>query len=120
MVNPFSDLAYRSSTGLSHEFADERRCDRREYNLFVPALTMDLPDREFEANEEGALSALVAIGMASLGVISAERVGKTSTDTNRNRARARWTYFHFLGGYRDSAGDHGPCGLGGFKQSDDE
>ena len=37
MVNAFSDLAYRSETGFSHDFADEDGFyDRRPFGIFRP------------------------------------------------------------------------------------
>ena len=103
MVNAFSDLAYRSSAGLSHEFTDERGFyDRSQYNHFVPGYNDGhIPhDREFEAKEgEGVISFSDYQAWPHAGVLSTQAwlARYPSTDTNRNRARARWTYFHFLG-----------------------
>jgi hypothetical protein len=103
MVNAFSDLAYRSSTGFSHEFTDERGFyDRSQYNHFVPGYNDGhIPhDREFEAKEgEGVISFSDYQAWPHAGVLSTQAwlARYPSTDTNRNRARARWTYFHFLG-----------------------
>ena len=37
MVNAFTDLAYRSDSGFSHDFADERGFyDRSEFTVFRP------------------------------------------------------------------------------------
>lgn len=103
MVNAFSDLAYRSSTGFSHEFTDEQGFyDRRQYNHFVPGYNDGhIPhDPEFEVNEsEGIVSFSDYQAWPHAGVLSTQAwlARYPSTDTNRNRARARWTYFHFLG-----------------------
>jgi hypothetical protein len=103
MVNAFSDLAYRSSTGFSHEFTDEQGFyDRSQYNHFVPGYNDGhIPhDREFEAKEgEGIISFSDYQAWPHAGVLSTQAwlARYPSTDTNRNRARARWTYFHFLG-----------------------
>ena len=103
MVNAFSDLAYRSSTGFSHEFTDEQGFyDRSQYNHFVPGYNDGhIPhDREFEAREgEGIISFSDYQAWPHAGVLSTQAwlARYPSTDTNRNRARARWTYFHFLG-----------------------
>ena len=103
MVNAFSDLAYRSSTGFSHEFTDEQGFyDRSQYNHFVPGHNDGhIPhDREFEAEEgEGIISFSDYQAWPHAGVLSTQAwlARYPSTDTNRNRARARWTYFHFLG-----------------------
>ena len=103
MVNAFSDLAYRSSTGFSHEFTDEQGFyDRSQYNHFVPGYNDGhIPhDREFETREgEGIISFSDYQAWPHAGVLSTQAwlARYPSTDTNRNRARARWTYFHFLG-----------------------
>lgn len=103
MVNAFTDLAYRSETGLSHEFADEQGFyDRSQYNRFVPGYNDGhIPhDHEFEAEEEvGIISFSDYQEWPHAGVLSTQAwlARYPSTDTNRNRARARWTYFHFLG-----------------------
>jgi hypothetical protein len=103
MVNAFSDLAYRSSTGFSHEFTDEQGFyDRSQYNRFVPGYNDGhIPhDPEFEVKEgEGIISFSAYQAWPHAGVLSTQAwlARYPSTDTNRNRARARWTYFHFLG-----------------------
>ena len=103
MVNAFSDLAYRSETGLSHDFIDAQGFyDRSQYNRFVPGYNDGhIPhDEDFEANEEeGILSFSGYHEWPHAGVLSTQAwlARYPSTDTNRNRARARWTYFHFLG-----------------------
>jgi len=103
MVNAFSDLAYRSDAGFSHEFSDAQGFyDRSQYNHFVPGFNDGhIPhDREFEANEEeGIVHFSDYHEWPHAGVLSTQAwlARYPSTDTNRNRARARWTYFHFLG-----------------------
>ena len=103
MVNAFSDLAYRSESGLSHDFTDAQGFyDRSEYNRFVPGYNDGhIPhDQDFEANEEeGIVSFSGYQAWPHSGVLSTQAwlARYPSTDTNRNRARARWTYFHFLG-----------------------
>lgn len=103
MVNAFTDLAYRSETGLSHEFADEEGFyDRSQYDHFVPGYNDGhIPhDQQFEAEEEvGIISFSDYQEWPHAGVLSTQAwlARYPSTDTNRNRARARWTYFHFLG-----------------------
>jgi hypothetical protein len=103
MVNAFSDLAYRSETGFSHEFADEDGFyDRRPFGIFKPGYNDGhIPhDEEYEYNEEeGKFSFSDYQQWPHAGVLSTQAwlARYPSTDTNRNRARARWTYFHFLG-----------------------
>ena len=103
MVNGFSDLAYRSKTGLRHDFTDAQGFyDRSQYNRFVPGYNDGhIPhDEDFEANEEeGILSFSGYHEWPHAGVLTTQAwlARYPSTDTNRNRARARWTYLHFLG-----------------------
>jgi hypothetical protein len=103
MVNAFSDLAYRSETGFSHEFADEDGFyDRRPFGIFRPGYNDGhIPhDEQYENNEEeGTFSFSDYQQWPHAGVMSTQAwlARYPSTDTNRNRARARWTYFHFLG-----------------------
>ena len=103
MVNAFSDLAYRSDTGFSHEFSDASGFyDRSQYRHFKPGYNDGhIPhDQQFEANqEEGVKSFSGYQEWPHAGVLSTQAwlARYPSTDTNRNRARARWTYYHFLG-----------------------
>ena len=103
MVNAFSDLAYRASTGLDHDFADQQGFyDRSRYNQFIPGQNNGhIPhDEAFEANEEeGIVSHSGYQIWPHAGVLSTQAwlARYPSTDTNRNRARARWTYMQFLG-----------------------
>ena len=103
MVNAFSDLAYRSSSGFEHEFADgDGFYDRRPFGIFRPGYNDGhIPhDDEFEINEEeGTYRFSDYQQWPHAGVLSTQSwlARYPSTDTNRNRARARWTYFHFLG-----------------------
>lgn len=102
MVNAFSDLAYRSSSGFEHEFADDDGFyDRRPFGIFRPGYNDGhIPhDDEFEINEEeGTYRFSDYQQWPHAGVLSTQSwlARYPSTDTNRNRARARWTYFHFL------------------------
>jgi hypothetical protein len=103
MVNAFSDLAYRSEAGFSHEFAGEDGFyDRRPFGIFKPGYNDGhIPhDEQFENNEEeGRYTFSDYQQWPHAGVLSTQAwlARYPSTDTNRNRARARWTYFHFLG-----------------------
>lgn len=103
MVNAFSDLAYRSEAGFSHEFAGEDGFyDRRPFGIFRPGYNDGhIPhDEQFEINEEeGTFSFSDYQQWPHAGVLSTHAwlARYPSTATNRNRARARWTYFHFLG-----------------------
>lgn len=103
MVNAFSDLAYRSDTGFSHDFADDEGFyNRSQYNRFVPGYNDGhIPhDSQFEATEEGGIIRFSGYQeWPHSGVLSTQAwlARYPSTDTNRNRARARWSYFHFLG-----------------------
>ena len=103
MVNAFSDLAYRSDTGFSHDFSDASGFyDRSEYNDFRPGYNDGhIPhDQQFEANEEEGIKSFSGYQeWPHAGVLSTQAwlARYPSTDTNRNRARARWTYYHFLG-----------------------
>ena len=103
MVNAFSDLAYRSDTGFSHEFADEKGFyNRSEFNEFAPGYNDGhIPhDSEYEFREETGVTGFSHYQeWPHSGVLSTQAwlARYPSTDTNRNRARARWTYFHFLG-----------------------
>lgn len=102
MVNAFSDLAYRSSSGFEHEFADDDGFyDRRPFGIYRPGYNDGhIPhDDEFEINEEeGTYRFSDFQQWPHAGVLSTQSwlARYPSTDTNRNRARARWTYFHFL------------------------
>jgi len=103
MVNAFSDLAYRSDSGFSHEFSDESGfLDRRLFREFQPGQnTGHIPhDEDFETDDEqGVIGFSAYQAWPHAGVLSTQAwlARYPSTDTNRNRARARWTYFHFLG-----------------------
>ena len=103
MVNAFSDLAYRSDAGFSHDFAEEDGFyDRRPFGIFRPGYNDGhIPhDEQFEINEdEGTFTFSDYQQWPHAGVLSTQAwlARYPSTDTNRNRARARWTYFHFLG-----------------------
>lgn len=103
MVNAFSDLAYRSEAGFSHDFATEDGFyDRRPFGVFRPGYNDGhIPhDEHFEINEEeGVFSFSDYQQWPHAGVLSTQAwlARYPSTDTNRNRARARWTYFYFLG-----------------------
>ena len=103
MVNAFSDLAYRSDTGFSHDFGDASGFyDRSEYRSFKPGYNDGhIPhDQQFEANEEEGVKRFSGYQeWPHAGVLSTQAwlARYPSTDTNRNRARARWTYYHFLG-----------------------
>ena len=102
MVNAFSDLAYRSSSGFEHGFADDDGFyDRRPFGIFRPGFNDGhIPhDDEFEIDEEeGTYRFSDYQQWPHAGVLSTQSwlARYPSTDTNRNRARARWTYFHFL------------------------
>ena len=103
MVNAFSDVAYRSDTGFSHDFSDASGFyDRSEYSDFKPGYNDGhIPhDREFRTREEGYVTDFSEYQeWPHAGVLSTQAwlARYPSTDTNRNRARARWTYYHFLG-----------------------
>ena len=103
MVNAFSDLAYRSDTGFSHDFSDASGFyDRSEYQNFKPGYNDGhIPnDQQFESDEDGYVKSFSGYQeWPHSGVLSTQAwlARYPSTDTNRNRARARWTYYHFLG-----------------------
>ena len=102
MVNAFSDLAYRSDAGFSHDFSDASGLwDRSEYGEFKPGYNDGhIPhDQQYENNENGIKSFSGYQEWPHAGVLSTQAwlARYPSTDTNRNRARARWTYYHFLG-----------------------
>ena len=103
MVNAFSDLAYRSDTGFSHDFSDASGFyDRSEYQDFKPGYNDGhIPnDQKFESDDEGYVKSFSGYQeWPHAGVLSTQAwlARYPSTDTNRNRARARWTYYHFLG-----------------------
>jgi hypothetical protein len=103
MVNAFSDLAYRSDTGFSHDFGDASGFyDRSEYQNFKPGYNDgQIPnDQQFESDEDGYVESFSGYQeWPHAGVLSTQAwlARYPSTDTNRNRARARWTYYHFLG-----------------------
>ena len=103
MVNAFSDLAYRSDTGFSHDFGDASGFyDRSEYQNFKPGYNDgQIPnDQQFESDEDGYVESFSGYKeWPHAGVLSTQAwlARYPSTDTNRNRARARWTYYHFLG-----------------------
>ncbi|MDA7596104.1 hypothetical protein N8723_05000, partial [Luminiphilus sp.] len=103
MVNAFSDVAYRSDTGFSHDFSDASGFyDRSEYSDFKPGYNDGhIPhDRQFRTREEGYATGFSGYQeWPHAGVLSTQAwlARYPSTDTNRNRARARWTYYHFLG-----------------------
>ena len=64
MVNAFSDLAYRSDTGFSHDFSDASGFyDRSEYRDFKPGYNDGhIPhDQQFESDEDGYVKALADI-----------------------------------------------------------
>ena len=103
MVNAFTDLAYRSDSGFSHDFADERGFyDRSEFTVFRPGYNDGyIPRDEYHASDENGwvseFSDYFEVPHAGILSTQAWLARYPSTDTNRNRARARWTYFHFLG-----------------------
>ena len=103
MVNAFSDLAYRSDTGFSHDFSDASGFyDRSEYGEFKPGYNDGhIPnDQQFESDDDGYVQSFSRYQeWPHAGVLSTQAwlARYPSTDTNRNRARARWTYYHFLG-----------------------
>ena len=103
MVNAFSDLAYRSDTGFSHDFSDASGFyDRSEYQNFKPGYNDGhIPnDQKFESDDDGYVKSFSGYQeWPHAGVLSTQAwlARYPSTDTNRNRARARWTYYHFLG-----------------------
>ena len=103
MVNAFTDLAYRSGSGFSHDFTDAQGFyDRGEFTTFRPGYNDGyVPmDDEHETDRNGWVTEFSDyIQVPHAGVLSTQAwlARYPSTDTNRNRARARWTYFHFLG-----------------------
>jgi hypothetical protein len=103
MVNAFTDLAYRSGSGFSHDLTDARGFyDRREFNNFRPGYNDGyVPvDDYHESDRNGWVTDFSDyLQVPHAGVLSTQAwlARYPSTDTNRNRARARWTYFHFLG-----------------------
>ena len=103
MVNAFTDLAYRSGSGFSHDFTDAQGFyDRGEFTTFRPGYNDGyVPvDDEHEGDRNGWVTGFSDyIQVPHAGVLSTQAwlARYPSTDTNRNRARARWTYFHFLG-----------------------
>ena len=103
MVNAFTDLAYRSNSGFSHDFADERGFyDRSEFTVFRPGYNDGyVPTDEYHSSDQNGwiLEFSDFFEVPHAGILSAQAwlARYPSTDTNRNRARARWTYFHFLG-----------------------
>jgi len=94
MVNAFSDLAYRSDAGFSHDFAEEDGFyDRRPFGIFRPGYNDGhIPhDEQYEYNEEeGTFSFSDYQQWPHAGVLSTQAwlARYPSTDTNRNRARA--------------------------------
>jgi hypothetical protein len=103
MVNAFTDLAYRSDSGFSHDFADERGFyDRSEFTVFRPGYNDGyVPVDDYHSSDENGwvseFSDYLEVPHAGILSTQAWLARYPSTDTNRNRARARWTYFHFLG-----------------------
>ena len=103
MVNAFTDLAYRSDSGFSHDFADERGFyDRSEFTVFRPGYNDGyVPRDEYHFSDENGWVSEFSdyFEVPHAGVLSTQAwlARYPSTDTNRNRARARWPYFHFLG-----------------------
>ncbi len=103
MVNAFTDLAYRSGSGFSHDFTDAQGFyDRSEFTTFRPGYNDGyvLKNDEHESDRNGWVTEFSDyIQVPHAGVLSTQAwlARYPSTDTNRNRARARWTYFHFLG-----------------------
>jgi hypothetical protein len=103
MVNAFTDLAYRSDSGFSHDFADERGFyDRSEFTVFRPGYNDGyVPVDDYHYSDENGwvseFSDYLEVPHAGILSTQAWLARYPSTDTNRNRARARWTYFHFLG-----------------------
>ena len=103
MVNAFTDLAYRSGSGFSHDFADERGFyDRSQFTVFKPGYNNGYVPRDeqhFTVHNGWVTGFSGYFEVPHAGILSTQAwlARYPSTDTNRNRARARWTYFHFLG-----------------------
>ena len=104
MVNPISNIAYRSGVNFDFEFIDEEGFfSRRTLNTFKPGRNRGrVPWDEqfsFDSDERRITSFSDYQQLPHAGVLSTQAwlARYPSTDTNRNRARARWTYFHFLG-----------------------
>ncbi len=104
MVNPYTDLGFRSNAGFqpSDLMNPSGTFDRRKVSVFKPGVnTGHIPhDEAFEYDweSERLLSFSGYQDWPHSGVLSMPGwlARYPSTDTNRNRARARWTYFHFL------------------------
>ncbi len=103
MVNPFTDLAYRSGSGFDRDLTDERGFfDRADLTTFKPGYNDGyVPRDEYHHSDRNGwvtgFSDYMEVPHAGVLSTQAWLARYPSTDTNRNRARARWTYFHFLG-----------------------
>ena len=107
MVNALTDLVYRSGSGFSHEFTDERGFyDKADLTTFKPGYNNgSVPlDEYYGADDDPNTPPYVTkfsdyVEVPHAGILSTHAwlARYPSTDTNRNRARARWTYLHFLG-----------------------
>ena len=82
MVNAFSDLAYRSDTGFSHDFSDASGFyDRSEYGEFKPGYNDGhIPhDQQFESDEDGYVKASADIRSGRTRACFPRRRGSLAT-----------------------------------------
>ena len=104
MVNPISNIAYRSGLQFDQAFVDENGfMEKDKLNVFKPARNRGhipwTPPFDFNYDTREFIDWPDYHDWPHAGVLStmAWMSRYPSTDTNRNRARARWTYYHFLG-----------------------
>ena len=104
MVNPISNIAYRSGVEFEVDYLDASGVySKQSLNTFKPGKNRGhIPhDEQFHFDYDTRI--LESFSDYQIwphaGVLSTQAwlARYPSTDTNRNRARARWTYFHFLG-----------------------
>ena len=103
MVNPITNIAYRSGVAFEGIWLDEEGyLNRRLLNQFKPArnkgYVVQDEDNEFDFDTQQFVSYGDYVDVPHAGVLTSQAWLKRypTTDTNRNRARARWTYLHFL------------------------
>lgn len=104
MVNPISNVAYRSGVEFDVEYLDGNgEYSRHKLNTFKPGKNRghiahdDQFQFDYDARVFGDFSGYQEWPHAGVLSTHAWLARYPSTDTNRNRARARWTYYHFLG-----------------------
>ena len=104
MVNPVSNIAYRSGLEFDAQYPDAGGLyDSKLLNQFKPGHDRGQVPWEngfFFDNTQNLITSFTEYrDFPHSGVLStpAWLNRYPSTDTNRNRARARWTYYHFLG-----------------------